>query len=327
MKTHTKFYLSLLITTAGIVPVKAMEPTQHVMKTADGHSATITDKIIKLVVDSSSLEQACKDIRSLAHTNKELQNFLNSRYNTLILIKELAAAYTNNNPIVAMEALKTREAAKILLHNTHLLRPSELVPANPNSDSYFSLLPQDIFRNVINLKMAELSYDELIKFFTNKPKLIKDNFRLIYFVAQKHELFKSDNYASLICTARLLDTPGSRWWLAQINPTKIDSFKADIHVANHFLSQKQYNKAQDLLKGAAEQKLDFSLQAEANLALAKLFTQLQKDKKTFDSELVINIRHYALKAAYQSYNRAVRNEAIRLCYYHRISTSPTTGVI
>lgn len=307
----TKFILALAISFT-VFTSKAMAP--NVMKTIDGHDASITDKIIKTVASSSTLEQACKDIRALANTNKEMKQFLNSPYNTNVIIRELAALYTSGKVVNVAEMLKTRGACQVLYDNLKLVNPNELLSANRNDFTYFSLLPEDIFRKVINQRIDKLSYEQLIQFFTNNPTIVKDNFRLLYYVAQKAPLFRSNQQAALIGTAQVLNTKESRRWLASITPSPKDAVGIDFCVATMLIDQHQYKEAHSVLEEMAKQNINPSIKAEAQLAIAKLFVN-EKIKTSYSKEYAKEYAHLALD---QMVNIHVRGEALQLCIDNKI---------
>ena len=305
--------ITAILIASSTLSLQAMAP--QVLKTPDGHRAPITDTIIKAVVNSSNLEQACKDIRTLTRTSKELRTLLNTPYNTTVLIKELAANHTNGKAVIVAEELKTHGAAQALYDNHHLVNPNELLTAKRDSTGFLSLLPEEIFRVILNQTTHDLSFEKLLEFFSSNPALVKDNFRLLYFVAQKSSLFKANVQAALIATAQLLNTKPSKQWANSIKPKSYDAAEADFFIAKMAIEKKDHNKAKDLLtKLTPHPTSNPVFCAAAQLELAKLYISQKIDTK-FSQEYAKECARAAVK---QSINWTVREEAKEFCQQNNI---------
>lgn len=285
----------------------SMEKKQYLIKSETGKPDAIAHKLIMDLISNTTLEQACKNIHALAHTNGHLHNLLNTEYNTNILVRELAARYTS--AIHAAEALKTTGAAQCLLKNLNLINSHEALSIIRDENSYFSLLPDDLMRECIQFSMHKQSIPQLIEFLQTyaKARVISDNFRLIRYLATRFSFYKANREASHILAAQLLNTAKSTQWLALLKPEAKDLMAARYYYGNLLLYEFQDSqKAREILEKITKQDSNKFVKACAHLDLAHIYIR----EKSISSNMLM--RDHIHAAYYQRDNEDVKQQAALL---------------
>ena len=200
---------------------------------------------LDLMLQDSGLHKVCKDIRSLARTNKKLNRSINDPGTTETLITTLTQKLYNqtngDDRAKVAEILATRGALDWLLQSSKYLSiPKEIEPLD-SGFTYFTLLPLDVYKLIIeftqrktSLNRAKLILRDQHTAIENKPVTIpeivqwlqkeidkgnfEDNFKTIHYLAAHLPSYQEDRQATLLVAARLLDTPNAKNWWKNTNP-------------------------------------------------------------------------------------------------------------
>ncbi len=217
---------------------------------------------LDLMSQDSGLHKVCKDIRSLALTNKKLNRSINHPGTTETLITILTQKLYNqtngDDRAKVAEILATRGALDWLLQSSKCLSIPKEIESLDFGSTYFTLLPLDVYKLIIELTQRKTSLNraKLILLgrptaITHKPTTIpeivqwlqkeidqgnlEDNFKTIHYLAAHFPLYQEDRQATLLGAARLLDTPNAKNWWKNTNPDFNTSDNSDCLMAQIYL--------------------------------------------------------------------------------------------
>ncbi len=216
----------------------AMEEIKYPIRSHSGQIDAPDHAFLMNLISNSTLEKACADIRTLAHTNEYYYQLLNTPYNTRVLIKELAQRYTNNDVAKAARELNTGAVLPILCEKTLTIAPQISEKQLNRAENYFSLLPTEIRNLVISTCQRGQTKKEILKTTQDyiQRNIIPNNFNTIEEFASILDGYETNRKAALLAAAQLLDTKKSKLWIELIKPSESEK------VAANFIRGKLYIK-------------------------------------------------------------------------------------
>ncbi len=226
---------------------QAMEETKYPIRSHLGQINAPDHAFLMNLISNSTLEKACADIRTLAHTNAYYYQLLNTPYNTRVLIKELAQRYTNNDVAKAARELNTGAVLPMLCEKSLAIAPQISEKQLNTPENYFSLLPSELRHLVHSIYQQGETKKEILKTTQDyiQRNIIKDDFNTIEEFASTLDSYETDRKVALLAAAQLLDTKKSKLWIELIKPLESEKVAANF-IRGKLYTQELQNKEEGL---------------------------------------------------------------------------------